>query len=78
MPGHYSIAQKCADNAGQTALSVQLQQAIDSASKFQFMSGKAAGMSNEAMLASLKLALNAAKRGIKNGCINVSVLGSNI
>jgi ABC-type arginine/histidine transport system permease subunit len=71
---YYSFAQKCADNAGQTALSAQLQQAIDSASKFQFMSGKAAGMSNEAMLASLKLALDVAKDSISNSCVNISVL----
>jgi hypothetical protein len=44
---YYAVAQKCADNAGQTALSDQLQQAINSACKFQYMSGNAAGMSNE-------------------------------
>jgi hypothetical protein len=68
---YYAFAQKCADNAGQTALSAQLQQAIESASKFQFTSGKAAGMSNEAMLASSKLALDAAKESISNSCANI-------
>lgn len=71
---YYALAQKCADNAGQTALSAQLEQAIDSASKIQFMSGKAAGMSNQALLASLKLALDAAKESISNSCVNISIL----
>ena len=58
---YYGFSQKCADNAGQAVLSAQLQNAIGSASEILFTSGKAAGMSNEAMLASLKLALDAAK-----------------
>jgi hypothetical protein len=71
---YYAFAQKCADNGGQTALSAQLQQGFDSASKIQFMNGKAAGMSDQALLASLKLALDAAKTSIGDSCVNISIL----
>jgi hypothetical protein len=71
---YYGFAQKCADNAGQSTLSGQLQDAINLASKIQFSTGKAAGMSDQALLASSKLALSAAKASIADSCVNISVL----
>jgi hypothetical protein len=70
---YYAYSQKCADNAGRTALSGQLQRAIDSAMRAEFTTGKAAGMSNSALLASLKLSLDAAKEAIGDSCVNISV-----
>jgi hypothetical protein len=71
---YYALSQKCADNAGQKELSDLLRQAIESASQVLFTSGKAAGMSDHAMIASLKLSLDAAKDSKGNSCVNLSVL----
>jgi len=71
---YYAVSQKCAEDSGQTALSAQLQDAIDSSSKIQFLTGRAAGMSDQALLASLQLTLEAANSSIGNSCVNVSVL----
>jgi hypothetical protein len=71
---YYAFAQKCAENGGRTELAARLQHAIDSASYIQFTSGKAAEMSNEALLASSKLALDVAKTSIGDSCVNISIL----
>jgi hypothetical protein len=71
---YYGFAQKCADNAGHADLSAELQHAIDSAESLQYMTGKLAGMSDRAMLASSKLALDASKEAISDSCVNISVL----
>jgi hypothetical protein len=71
---YYAFSQKCASNAGNTALHDQIQQAIDLATRITFTSGKASGMSNEALLASLKLALDDTQASIGNSCVNISVL----
>ena len=71
---YYAFAQKCAENGGRPELAARLQHAIDSASNIQFTSGKAAEMSNEALLASSKLALDVAKTSIGDSCVNISIL----
>lgn len=71
---YYTFAKKCADNSGQTQLSARLENTIKTATDFEFVTGKAAGMSEQALLASAKLALYDAKSAINGSCVNISVL----
>jgi hypothetical protein len=69
---YYTFAQRCA--ARRADLATQLGDAREMASKIQFMSGRAAGMSIDAMLATLKLAFDDARNAVGNTCVNMSIL----
>ena len=68
------FVQKCAENSGYTELSVGAQQANETARRIQFETGRAAGMTVDAMLATLKMALDAAHAATGSSCVNLPAL----
>lgn len=70
----YGITKKCMENSGQPTSAAQAQRAMERASRLAFTTGTSGGMSNEAMLATTKLALDNARGLTNDNCVNISVL----
>jgi hypothetical protein len=71
---YYAFTQKCAENSGDTELSKGASLAGETARMSQFKTGQAAGMTIDAMTATLKMALDAAQAATQSSCVNLPAL----
>jgi hypothetical protein len=71
---YYIFAKQCAPKEATEAQLAQIQEYIESTSAMAVVSGKVAGMSDDALLARSRLAATSVAKHADNNCVNYSVL----